>query len=65
MSLTRTVTLHCDICGQWTDGAEHCQRAKPLREWAVKNGWRRVFGVDYCPDPACQAEAEKWGGENK
>lgn len=57
MSTTTTVTVHCDVCAQWTDGSDHSMTVRHARRAARQWGWIYKKGprgmIDVCPD--CQA----------
>ncbi len=54
MSVSRQITLHCDECAVWTAGESASEgyhsNAESLRMEARLHGWRRVNGVDLCPE---------------
>jgi hypothetical protein len=42
MSITRTVTIHCDRCPQWADPGAHTQTAASARQAARSVGFVRT-----------------------
>lgn len=56
MSVSRMVSLHCDICFQWIEDTSWRSAAEARR--SARPEWHRVGpGYDICPD--CWAEGKR------
>lgn len=60
MTITRHPTLWCDWpdgCGKWADvgGGVSNSDVRLMRRNAVRAGWTRRDGLDYCPEHSASA----------
>lgn len=62
MSTTTTVTVHCDVCADWTDGGTWSNTVKYARAAAREHGWWRTVRdgqrIDLCP--RCKAASFRY-----